>query len=174
MSKHQKGQKIVLFGHSHGGNACIAAADFLVKFCEISPSDITVIALNTPKCKEIELNCKKINLITISAHNDYVQKSSVYRAQTGVLTRYRPHYIVNSLFLRTRNVEVSHADSRIYYDDQIDYTFDFTHCGWDKRNVNVWMPKLIEVMKGNQNTFWSKIEKSLFLPFKERKSKGKF
>lgn len=122
LKNRKPGEPISLVGHSHGGNVAIEAANILVRDHKIQPNEINIVALNTPIQKEITLQNKDINLITISALDDLIQSIASEAA-------WKDHD------------NVKYADISIYYDDQIG-GLDVDHVGPASVNVAVWEPKL--------------------------------
>jgi surfactin synthase thioesterase subunit len=74
MANRKDGEQISLFGHSHGGNVAIEAANILIKVHGVDASQINIVALNTPRQSDISLKYSDVNLysVSIANHNDLV------------------------------------------------------------------------------------------------------
>ena len=73
MANRKEGEPITLVGQSHGGNVSIMTSNILVKYYKIDPSQINIIALNTPKKVGYSLENSEVNLYVVSANKDEIQ-----------------------------------------------------------------------------------------------------
>ncbi len=136
LKTHKKGEPITLIGHSHGGNVAIEAANILIEKHKIPANQINIVALNTPKQYDIELQHQQVRLFAISAYDDMVQ----YWGSDGTWSD-------------DSEIRVRHADSYIEYTDQNTPSWDNiiwgvqgNHSGFSRNNVKVWLPKLEAVV----------------------------
>jgi RHS repeat-associated protein len=129
MSNRKKGEPITIIGHSHGGNVAIEAANYLIEVHHIPADQINIVALNTPVQDDIKLKYDDVNLYSISAENDRVQRIG----SDGLLG----------------DSEVKSADSYIKYEDKLDSSDDYgsNHIGGDDANSKVWAEKLKNAVK---------------------------
>jgi RHS repeat-associated protein len=133
MAKRKRNEPITLIGHSHGGNVSIEAANLLVSIHGVDPSQINIVALNTPRQEDITLKYSKVNLYAVSNGYDVVQKAGN--------DRFGKH-----------GVDVDNADSYIKYDNQIFSKDRLGHFGIGKTNVKHWLPKLAKKVNEHKAT----------------------
>ncbi|MBK7310377.1 MAG: hypothetical protein IPI93_06185, partial [Sphingobacteriaceae bacterium] len=120
------GEPVTIVGHSHGGNVAIEAVNFLVTNKLIRPSEVNIIAMNTPDRKEqvLEKN-SPVKFYTINAIGDVIQN-------------------LGSNWDDLKNGPVpNNADKDIFFKDQ----HDGGGCGYSEhcpsnKNFEVWFPKL--------------------------------
>lgn len=141
--KIEANEPITLIGHSHGGNVAIIAANILIDEFGYSAEQINIVALNTPREHDVTLWHSDVNLYSVNARNDLVQKlggdgSTTEGSSDG------PIYVLN-------------ADEKIMYNDQLKTDiitiptgfFPFiwkdvetNHNGWHTKNIDQWLPLL--------------------------------
>ncbi len=125
-------EPITLIGHSHGGNVAIEAANILIRNHQISADQINIVALNTPKQYDINLEYSGVNLYAVSAKSDAVQEIG------------SDEFILKS----DGDINVKNRDGLIKYEDQNSGNSDekfgiqMNHSGWTTNNINQWLPKL--------------------------------
>ena len=142
LKNRKPGEPISIVGHSHGGNLAIEAANILVKKHNIQANEIKIVALNTPREKDITLKNSDVTLYSINGRGDLIQQVGSDYASPNTIPR--------------ENVDIS-----IFYDDKkknsiIPWNPDVNHVGPDNVNVKEWLPKLEKAI--NQ----SKREKEIF------------
>ena len=130
LKNRKPGEPISLIGHSHGGNVAIEAANILVKKHNIQANEIKIIALNTPREKDITLKNSEVTLYSINGRGDLIQQ-------------------VGSDYLSPNTVPRENVDATIFYDDKVksdipNFFIDVNHIGPDDENVPQWLPKLKE------------------------------
>ncbi len=133
-------EPITLFGHSHGGNLAIEAANLLIEK-GIKAEQINIVALNTPREHDFNLFHSGIKLYEISANNDRVQRFGS-DGSTSKNSENGPIYVLG-------------ADSRIRYNDQYKgdtmLGIELNHFGVGVKNIDKWLPKLIDAVKKNES-----------------------
>jgi len=124
-------EQITLVGHSHGGNVAIEAANILMYWYNVPADQINIVALNTPREYDIELKDDKVDMYAVSAEGDAVQ-----------------YWGSDATWDEFGDINVQKRDVLITYTDQVTEDYDEfcgiqqNHCGWEPRNVKVWLPIL--------------------------------
>ncbi len=135
MENRKEGEPISLIGHSHGGNVAIEASNILVDEYGVSPEQINIVALNTPRSENSVLKYKEVNLYNVNAIHDRVQSLG---ADTEILGG---------------SVQPDNYDISIYYQDQLkSFLLDVSnHVGPARENAEIWIPQLkAEIEKRNE------------------------
>lgn len=127
LKNRKPGEPISLIGHSHGSNVAIEAANILVKNHKVQANEITIVALNTPREKDITLKYEGVTLYAINAEDDYIQR-------TG------------SDYSYPRTTPIENVDISIYYEDKIPNP-DLNHIGPAQINVDEWLPILTKAIE---------------------------
>jgi RHS repeat-associated protein len=131
-------EPISLIGHSHGGNVAIEAANILVKKHGFDPSQINIVALNTPAEIDIELENKKVHLYAVSAKHDVVQFG-------GSDYTWNPFTIPNPI-VRNNDADIKYEDQLNAKSDEVAPGTQGNHSGFNTKNINEWLPKLGSVI----------------------------
>jgi RHS repeat-associated protein len=131
LKNRKPGEPISLVGHSHGGNVAIEAANILVKKHRIQANEITVVAINTPRQKEITLENIDVRLIAISGKGDLIQS-----------------FASDSKWKEPNTVK--NTDFNMHFDDK-EGGLDVNHVGPSDKNTNEWLPEIKKILKKDKD-----------------------
>ncbi|MBU3661420.1 MAG: hypothetical protein FGM14_16250 [Flavobacteriales bacterium] len=135
-------EPITLIAHSHGGNVAIEAANILIRNHQISADQINIVALNTPRQYDIELEYSGVNLYAISALNDQIKPLG---------SDYGNHLQPSlDLDVQNRDALIMYEDQNIEKSDEI-YGLQMNHSGFTTNNINQWLPKLESKLAENKS-----------------------
>ncbi len=135
-------EPITLIAHSHGGNVAIEAANILIRNHQISADQINIVALNTPRQDDIELEYSGVNLYAISALNDQIKPLG---------SDYGNHLQPSlDLDVQNRDALIMYEDQNIEKSDEI-YGLQMNHSGFTTNNINQWLPKLETKLAENKS-----------------------
>lgn len=134
-TKANNGQPITLIGHSHGGNVAIEAANSLIEKHGMSPDQINIVAINTPRKRDIELRHTNVNMYNVNCDGDLVQ---LYGSDAlGLIT-----------FMD--DIDPRHADRVVTYKSQYEKDY-MKHYGCGPLNVELWIKALEQAVEEHES-----------------------